>query len=209
VVLAVLAAIWFIAFVNAFNFMDGINGISAAMVVATGAHLIVCSALWEGGDVGVVGWTLAAVVLGFLPFNFPTARVFLGDSGSYFLGAFLAGATVMGIRASVPPEVVIAPYLYYLADTGTTLLQRALRHESILVAHRQHAFQLLVSSGYSHVQVTSAVFGLVSISSATMVAVGDLDAAFRLSVLVVVVALNVGLPRVAVHQRRLQLGSTS
>ena len=104
--------------------------------------------------------------IGFAPFNFPAARVFLGDIGSYFAGAWLALLVVIGLRGSVPAEAMIAPVALYLADTGVTLTRRVFRHEAWQQAHRQHTYQRLVDLEFSHIQTTSIVFVLVGLCSA-------------------------------------------
>ena len=122
-----MVVVFIVGYVNAFNFMDGINGISAAQTIVAG---VFWWALGSGeqldglstGSAIVVGATLA-----FVPFNFPKARVFLGDVGSYFLGAWLAVLAVMALRADVTPEAVLAPLGIYLADTGATIARRVRR----------------------------------------------------------------------------------
>jgi len=91
-------------------------------------------------------FALVAGAIGFAPFNFPTARVFLGDVGSYFAGAWLAVLVVLGLRGSIPPEAIVAPVALYVADTGLTLARRVQRHEPWHEPHRQHAYQRLWSS---------------------------------------------------------------
>lgn len=159
----VVAIFWLVSYVNAYNFMDGINGISVVQVVVAGA---VWSAIGTAQDLTVLttfSAVVAAAALGFAPFNFPRARMFLGDAGSYFIGAWLAGAAVVGLRAGVPPEAMLAPLALYLADTGTTLLQRLRRRQSVHVAHREHAYQRLVDQGWSH-ERTSLFVGIVLVA---------------------------------------------
>lgn len=180
----VLVVLWLMGFVNAFNFMDGINGISSACALVTGA------AWWVVGDAAGVevlaggGLVAAAAALGFGPANVPSARMFLGDTGSYFLGAWLAVLAVLGVGAGAPLEAVIAPLVLYLADTGTTLLRRVARGERWHEAHADHAYQRLVRAGWSHTTTTVFVGGLMAViatlgmlafsESAAIRAAGDL-----------------------------------
>ena len=163
---AVVVVLWLVAFVNAFNFMDGINGISCACTIVTGA------VWWVVGDaVGVDvlaggGVVTAAAGLGFAPVNVLDARMFLGDVGSYFLGAWLAVLAVLGLGEGVPPEAVIAPLVLYLADTGTTLVRRIARGERWHQAHADHAYQRLVQAGWSHASTTVLVGGLMALTGA-------------------------------------------
>jgi len=107
-------------------------------------------------------FALVAGAIGFAPFNFPTARVFLGDVGSYFAGAWLAVLVVLGLRGSIPPEAIVAPVALYVADTGLTLARRVQRHEPWHEPHRQHAYQRLVVLGWSHKKTAGVVFTLVT-----------------------------------------------
>lgn len=153
----VAVLVWLIGFVNAFNFMDGINGISACQAFVAGSAWYGFGlhqdepVLWVGGAV------IALAALGFAPFNLPTARMFLGDVGSYFFGGWLAALTVIGLRAGLPVEAVVAPVAVYLADTATTLVRRVRRGERWYEAHREHAYQRFTESGWSHMRTTALV----------------------------------------------------
>jgi UDP-N-acetylmuramyl pentapeptide phosphotransferase/UDP-N-acetylglucosamine-1-phosphate transferase len=108
---------------------------------------------------------LVAGAVGFAPFNFPTAKVFLGDVGSYFAGAWIAGLVVVTLRLGVPPEAAVAPVALYAADTGATLFGRVRRGERWYTAHRLHAYQRLVDLGWSHSATTGFVFALIALCS--------------------------------------------
>ncbi|MEA2828876.1 MAG: glycosyltransferase WbpL [Actinomycetota bacterium] len=152
-----LVTLWLVSYVNAFNFMDGINGISVVQTVVAGGAWAVVAEVRHIPLLGTLGVVAAAAAVGFAPFNFPRARMFLGDSGSYFVGAWLAAVVVIGLRAGVPPEAMVAPLALYLADTGSTLLRRVWRHQPWHSAHRDHAYQRLVDDGWTHATTTFAV----------------------------------------------------
>jgi UDP-GlcNAc:undecaprenyl-phosphate/decaprenyl-phosphate GlcNAc-1-phosphate transferase len=114
-------AVWLVGFVNAFNFMDGVNGISGAHTVIGGVAYA-CLAGWRRDGFGVAaGLALAVAAAAFLPWNAVRARVFLGDVGSYSIGAALAVLAVRLIADGVPAEAVAGPVALYLADTAWTL----------------------------------------------------------------------------------------
>lgn len=149
---------------NLYNFMDGADGLAGGMAVAGfGAY---AAAAWLGGQdalciaaLGVVG-----AALGFLAFNFPPARVFMGDAGSILLG-FLAGAFgLLGwLRGAWPlwfPFVVFAPFV---ADATVTLLRRAARGERVWQAHRSHYYQRLVRLGWGHRRTALAAYVLMAV----------------------------------------------
>ncbi len=161
----VAAPVWITGYVNAFNFMDGINGISALTAVLSGATLAALGAARDAPTVSAGGVIVAAAALGFLPFNFPRARVFLGDVGSYTLGAVLAVLTAQTVLAGVPPEAALAPSALYLADTTVTLIRRIRAGERWHTAHRSHVYQRLTIAGWSHPKVT----GLVGVTTLAVV----------------------------------------
>jgi UDP-N-acetylmuramyl pentapeptide phosphotransferase/UDP-N-acetylglucosamine-1-phosphate transferase len=160
-----VAVLWIISFVNAFNFMDGINGISCAQTIAAGVAFGLLARHEHQLVLQTAAFALVAGSIGFAPFNFPTARIFLGDVGSYFAGAWLAVLVVIGLRGSIPAEAMVAPVVLYVADTGVTLVRRVHRHEAWHQAHRQHTYQRLVDFGWSHTQTTGLVFTLVTLCS--------------------------------------------
>ncbi len=154
VLLAVLAMAWITGFVNAFNFMDGVNGISAAHALLAG---IVYTGLgWWRHDGFLVpaGAAVAASALAFLPWNAGRARVFLGDVGSYTLGAALATLAAYAVLAGIPVEAVLGPLVLYIADTAWTLQRRIRAGERWLEAHRTHVYQRWCDAGWSHQRVT-------------------------------------------------------
>lgn len=139
--------------VNLWNFMDGINGLVAMQGLLIAATL----ALWPGQDSSFalgMAW-LAGACVGFLPFNLPKARAFLGDSGSYLLGAAIFVAVALCLRDgkfSLPQAFVICSGILF--DSGFTLLQRTLRGRNVWRAHREHLYQYAVRRGRSHASVS-------------------------------------------------------
>ena len=141
--------------VNACNFMDGSNGLLAGqgMVIALGL------ALWpqEMPGLHLPAWCLAGACLGFLPFNVPRARGFLGDVGSHAIGASLAAlflAAVLGGAMPVPAALLMLTPV--LVDTALTLVRRAAARKPVWRAHREHLYQYAVRCGHSHSRVALA-----------------------------------------------------
>src|SRR5690606_10848480 len=155
--LAVAAAFALVlVMINAWNFMDGINGLAAsqALLCALG-YAVVLGDGWR-----LLALTVAAACLGFLPFNFPRARVFLGDVGSGALGYLVAALVAAGF-ASRPPQawpLLLLPPLAMLADAGLTLLWRAFRGDRWWQPHVQHAYQRW-SRRQGHARVAAAFAG--------------------------------------------------
>ncbi|MEO8366755.1 MAG: glycosyltransferase family 4 protein [Pseudoxanthomonas sp.] len=149
--------------VNVWNFMDGINGLAASQagIAAAGLALVLGPGPWAW-----VGAGLVAATAGFLPFNFPKARVFLGDVGSGALGYLLAVLILYAFtkhRSQWP--FLLLPVSVFLIDTGFTLAMRMLRGERWWEPHVQHAYQSWSRRLGSHVPVTMAyaVFGLCAV----------------------------------------------
>lgn len=174
---SIVAVVWILAVVNAWNFMDGINGIVGVTGVVVGGSWFVLGDRLGALSVSTAGAVLAAVSVAFLPLNFPRARVFLGDVGSYFFGAWCAIVVVLGLRAGIAPVAMMAPLAPFLADTGLTLLRRLLRREPVHEAHREHAYQVLVDEhGWSHTRTTAVVGVATAACGAIGVAVADRSA---------------------------------
>ncbi|MEY2476033.1 MAG: hypothetical protein QOG87_1348 [Actinomycetota bacterium] len=155
VIFAIGTVIWLVGFVNSFNFMDGINGISVAQTLVAGAAFVIIGQTREFDVLSAAGAIAVAVALGFAPMNYPRALGFLGDVGSYFIGAWLAVLVVIGLRAGVPFEAMLGSLAIYLADTATTLIRRLRMHEKWWAPHRSHVYQRLTEMGWSH-EVTTA-----------------------------------------------------
>ena len=170
--LALAYMIFLVGTANFFNFMDGINGMAGISAVV-GFSLVAIFVRLRGADVssGLFSWALALACLGFLPFNFPRAKVFLGDVGSVFLG-FQFGVLVVFLSHSVGEFLALAGALapiYF--DALLTLLRRWRKRENLFQAHRQHLYQDLVHScGWRHWQV-SLLYGLLQLVIGSLVLV--------------------------------------
>jgi UDP-GlcNAc:undecaprenyl-phosphate GlcNAc-1-phosphate transferase len=165
--LLVLAALgWIVAYVNAFNFMDGINGISAAQTVIAAVGIAVAARHAGAPDVALVAMVVAGAAVGFAPHNVPAARLFLGDVGSYLLGGVLGLLAVAAIARGAPVEAVSFAFLLYAADTAATFSRRLLRGDRWWDAHREHAYQQLVDAGWSHTATAAFVAAMCSLTSA-------------------------------------------
>ncbi len=145
------------AYVNVANFMDGINGISGTHGFLVGGFYAYAGVLSSHAWLVYAGIAIALAFAGFLPWNLSRNKVFLGDVGSYLLGASIAVTAMCAFLAGVPVEYVFSPVLIYLVDTFVTFLRRLLAGERWYVAHRQHVYQRLNIVGLSHIQATGVV----------------------------------------------------
>ena len=163
VVVLTFAVAWM---VNLFNFMDGADGLAGGMAVIGFSTYGIASVNTGYGDLALLSFCVVAAVSGFLVFNFPPARIFMGDAGSTTLG-FLAGTLgVLGWQSGTWPlwfpVLVFSPFV---VDATVTLLHRALRGEKVWQAHREHSYQKLVRMGWSHRRLVLAEYVLMIASA--------------------------------------------
>ena len=157
-----ITALWFVFLCNAANFMDGIDGLSGGQALCAGGCMGYL--LWElGGPVGPIASILALASGGFLVFNFPPARIFMGDVGALFIGFVLAACGVLGAQAGLSLWVFSAMLAVYFFDVSYTLVRRFLHGENVFEAHRKHLYQRLDKLGWSHrkIDVVAACISLV------------------------------------------------
>jgi UDP-GlcNAc:undecaprenyl-phosphate GlcNAc-1-phosphate transferase len=160
---AALLSVWIAGYVNAFNFMDGVNGIAALHAVVGGLAFTAVGIMRDLPVLIGAGATVAAAALTFLPWNAGRARIFLGDVGSYGLGGALGSLAAYAVLHGVPVEAALFPLALYLADAGWTLLRRIRAGESWHRPHRWHIYQRLTDAGFSHSQVA---FGTAAVAAA-------------------------------------------
>ena len=159
----VLGVLWVVGLTNAYNFMDGIDGIAGAQAVVTGGTAAIAAGAAALPFESAAGAAFAGAAAGFLVYNWAPARVFMGDVGSAFLGFAFACLALRVGSASVPLATTIAASLWpFLFDTSLTLLRRVARRENILVSHRSHLYQRLVICGWPHRRVTLLYTGLAA-----------------------------------------------
>lgn len=162
-----IATVWLVGYTNAFNFMDGVNGISALNAVLAGGWYTYLGVTRDVDVLVALGSAVVGAALGFLPWNAPRARVFLGDVGSYGLGLTLGLLALLAWAAGVHLLIAIAPLTVYLADTSWALVRRVLGSRPWHEAHREHVYQRLTDYGWSHLAAASAVAlvgGVVSLA---------------------------------------------
>jgi UDP-N-acetylmuramyl pentapeptide phosphotransferase/UDP-N-acetylglucosamine-1-phosphate transferase len=149
---------------NLYNFMDGMDGFAGGMTV------IGCGLLgylgWQAHHpvISVIATLQSAAAAGFLVHNFPPAKIFMGDVGSVSTGFLAAALIVLGCRDGVfnlwVPLIIFSPFIL---DATVTLVRRALRHEKVWEAHRDHYYQRLVVGGWSHRRTVLAEYGVMAL----------------------------------------------
>ena len=155
---------WILFATNAMNFIDGLNGLASGVACLAAVALAVVAATMSAWFVYFASLLLAAGLAGFLPFNFPRARIFMGDVGSQFCGFVLAVLGVVAARfEQVELSALLVPLLLFgvLYDVAFTLVRRALAGDRLTQPHRSHLYQVAHRSGMPAAWVTLVQWGFV------------------------------------------------
>ena len=175
--------------VNLYNFMDGIDGIAGGEAAVASSFFFLLFARYGESGWAVANLFVAAASMGFLVHNWPPARVFMGDAGSAFLGAFYGmQAVVAPLTTSVPFPVLVLPFSNFILDTTVTLFRRIWQGEKWYMAHRSHFYQRMTNLGMSHQKVT--ILELLTVAASCAAATGYLGFDFPGRVIVVIAVLS-------------------
>lgn len=143
--------LWIVGLTNAYNFMDGIDGIAGGQGVVAGLGWSIWGLMSNDLLIASLGMLLAASCLGFLGHNWPPARIFMGDVGSAFLGYTFAILPIIAVqhdsRMALVGILVVWPFVF---DTFFTFFRRLRDGENVFKAHRSHLYQRLVIAGFTH-----------------------------------------------------------
>lgn len=155
-IIGFFASVFFIvATTNIFNFMDGIDGYAGGVGVIASFMFGLVFFMLKNILIASLQGVLIAALLGFLVWNYPKARIFMGDSGSSFLGFYFAVMSLwlVTLMPQIPIIFPMAWFSVFLMDAFVTLVRRFLKGEKLWEAHRDHFYQLLNRSGWSHEQI--------------------------------------------------------
>ena len=156
---SVLFIVWMI---NLYNFMDGMDGFAGGMAVSGFGTLAAMG--WMAGHemFFVISLIIAAASAGFLVFNFPPARIFMGDAGSSTLGFLAAVLSLWGARDGVFQFwLAVLVFSPFIMDATVTLIRRLVRHEKVWEAHKTHYYQILVQAGWGHRKTVLLEYGIM------------------------------------------------
>jgi Fuc2NAc and GlcNAc transferase len=187
----VAAALWVVAVANFYNFLDGIDGLAALQGLLTAAGVALAG--WDP-FAAVCAAALCGGCAAFLPFNWPPARIFLGDVGSLLLGFAFAALPLLAPPADRPRAVffVAISLWVFLSDATLTLLRRLARGERWTEPHREHLYQRLVRAGASHRQVTTALGAGAALLTAAALLAWRSGAAGQLAALAMALSFTAG-----------------
>lgn len=167
-----LTILWVLAITNAFNLIDGLDGLAAGSALFSTLVAFVVALLGGQSLVTVTAIALAGAILGFLRYNFNPATIFLGDSGSLFIGFLLSALALEGAQKAPTIVAVAIPVVSFglpILETSLSILRRWISGRPVFTADREHIHHKLLQHGLTHRQVVivlyavSAVFALLSL----------------------------------------------
>ncbi|PCI41057.1 MAG: UDP-phosphate alpha-N-acetylglucosaminyl 1-phosphate transferase [Rhodospirillaceae bacterium] len=202
-----LTLIWIVCLTNAFNFMDGIDGLSGGTVVVAASFFAAITFLQGSTFVYLMSIVLVWSCLGFLILNWQPAKIFMGDSGSQFLGFVLAVLAVIAGKFDASHTsymVMVLLFFHYIWDTAYTFIRRLKNGERVTDAHRSHLYQLMNRLGLSHVQVTLIYLSIGVLQGLGALALINLDGSLRMLVFLPFLALQIGLTITVTRRARQQ-----
>lgn len=177
---------WFLLVINALNLIDGLDGLAAGVSVFSAVTLLILGLLDARLTVSIGLAALGGAALGFLRYNFNPASIFMGDSGSYFLGYMLAGLSILGSLKSEASVTILIPILALglpLMETFWSAVRRFARGQKVFAADCDHVHHRLLRLGYTHrraVLLLYSLTGLLGLASLLMVNASDPVAALIL-----------------------------
>ena len=189
-----LSFLWILGLTNAFNFMDGLDGLAAGTAAIVSFFFLLITSGLGSSFVYVHCYTLLAGALGFLVYNFPPARIFMGDVGSATLGFVFATLAIIAARydASHTSFMVVPLLLFtFIYDTAFTFVRRWLRGENVTEPHRSHLYQLLNRLGYSHRAVSLAHYAAAAVLGCLALWMSRIEGSKRAAVFVPVLLVHV------------------
>ena len=172
-----IAVAWISWSTNAFNFMDGSDGLAALQAVVGGLGIVGIGLMLNDPLMTWIGGTTAAATLGFLFHNWSPAKIFLGDVGSSFIGFLFGTIPILVLNHSEASSIALSPLIAlgvawpFYFDSGTTLLRRLLTRQRVWQPHREHAYQRIILLGNSHSSVAMA-YGLLAAIPILFILVG-------------------------------------
>ncbi|MHB0885320.1 MAG: glycosyltransferase family 4 protein [Bacillota bacterium] len=191
---APLTVLWVVALVNVVNWIDGLDGLAAGVTTIASLTLLFVSVKQGQADMAnmvIFAAALAGTTLGFLPYNFNPARIFMGDSGSGFLGFALAAISVNGLVKSATTVGLVVPVLAMglpIFDGFFAIIRRYLSHKPVYEGDRGHVHHRLLDLGLSQKQAVLVLYGVSGFFSAGAIVFSEVSLGRGLAMVVVMLA---------------------
>ena len=189
---------WVVGITNTLNLIDGLDGLACGVASISSFTLMLVANKFGYTDVMILSAIVAGSCLGFLPYNFNPAKIFMGDTGSLFLGFMLAAISIEGVMKSVATIAVIVPIIILgvpIFDTAFAILRRLLSGRSIMSADKGHLHHRLLKKGYSQKKTVLILYSISLAFSgfAFFIAKANSKQAVYLSVLMFLVAILIAI----------------
>lgn len=167
-----ITILWVVGITNALNLIDGLDGLTAGVAGIASLSLLFVANKFSYASIMIISAIVSGSCLGFLPYNFNPASIFMGDTGALFLGFMLAAISIEGVMKSVATIAVVVPIIILglpIFDTTFAIFRRLLNGRSIMEADKGHLHHKLLQRGFSQKQTVlilyliSAIFGLIAV----------------------------------------------
>lgn len=167
-----LTIIWIVGITNAFNLIDGLDGLTAGVASISSLSLLFVASQFHYNKIMIISVIVAGACLGFLPYNFSPAKIFMGDTGALFLGFMLSAISIEGVMKSTAAIAIIIPIIILgipIFDTTFAIFRRLLNGKSIMEADSGHLHHKLVKKGYTQKETVlifyliSGIFGILAV----------------------------------------------
>ncbi|MEW6085821.1 MAG: glycosyl transferase [Chloroflexota bacterium] len=163
----VITFLWIVGLTNAYNFMDGIDGIAGGVALAGGLGWMMLASNMRNDFVFGIALAIAASNLGFLGHNWHPAKIFMGDVASTFLGYTFAVLPLLSADRGGDALMLGTLVMWtFIMDAGVTFIRRAVKRENVFAAHRTHLYQRLVIGGYPHHMISTLYLMLTLLAGA-------------------------------------------
>lgn len=189
---------WVVGITNTLNFIDGLDGLSAGVAMISSLSLMFVASKFGYSNVVIMSAAVAGGCLGFLPFNFNPAKIFMGDTGALLLGFMLAAISIEGVMKSVATIAVIAPILILgvpIFDTTFAIFRRILNGQSIAAGDKGHLHHRLLDRGFSQKKSVLILYGISAIfgTFAVLVSKANSRQAVYLSVVMFIITIFIAI----------------
>jgi len=158
-----VTVLWIVGIINAVNFIDGLDGLAVGISTIASFTMFTIAILVSEPSIAVITAALAGACLGFLPYNANPAKIFMGDTGSMFLGYILATLSIEGLFKLYAVVSFMVPFIILglpIFDTGFAIVRRLMKGQSPLQADRGHVHHRLIDMGFDQKQSVSILYAL-------------------------------------------------
>ncbi len=194
-----ITIIWIVAITNAVNFIDGLDGLACGVSCISSLNLLVIALLVSDAQVSIIMAALTGACLGFVPYNFNPAKIFMGDTGSTFLGFMLATVSIQGLFKAYAAISFIVPFLLLglpIFDICFAVIRRVSHGKSPMEADRGHFHHRLIDMGFSQKQSVAIAYvltGILGLAAVLLTVSGAMKALILLGAVVGVGAIGMKL----------------